>query len=632
MSTHPTWAQRQQELLPRLSILEQAALAAVEGRLDSSGLEGARREAHRLAGSLGVLNLPAASRQCRELEQVLQPGVDAHQVSQLVWKLVQAVERGPDHDATGLAERLVIYVGPAPPQTPGLRLVAIRELDELRRLLLEGAPELALLESDFPSDDDLAATVCRHLRAEYPELPLLALFSPEQSLSRRVRAINCGVSLFLERGLDPASLVRELRGLLTAPTRAAGRILVIDDDPVQTRMLEEHLKKQHFSVAACCNPVDYERALEEQHPDLIILDLEMPGMHGLEICRRLRAHPRWRTLPILVCTAHREPEVIRSLFLAGADDYLLKPALGVELVARVRNRLQRAQSTAPLVSPESGVLTLPVAHIVMERGLALARRQGLPVTLVRLDLNPARLREYPGLLARVARHVLDSIRHEDVLTIVAEHALLAGLYGSTAVDAATRLRKLIGDWHKFIPEAPQPTVALVEFPTDGQSLESLLQRLGEVCEQAHLRGLVLHSPNLPQDAEILAETLDVVVVEDDEMLAQIEMHALRTRGYRCRWIADGDTAARELTGKPPRIRPRLVLMDVDLPGQTGLQVLHAMKAGGALRGGRTKVIVVTVRANEAEVLESLESGAIDHVVKPFSVSALMSRVALALRP
>ena len=638
MSTRQAWTRLQQELLPRVALLEKAALAAVEGHLGADQLGEARREAHRLAGSLGVLNLPAASRHSAELEQLLQPGVDPQRLSQLVWEIVRAVERGPDLVDPDLPELTVVYLGPQSqdvlPTTPGLRWVAVRDEDELRGLLLDTTPGVVVADSDFPSDDGFEVATCRHLRQLQPDLPILALFSPEQSLPERVRAIQAGADQFVERDVSPAELTREVVSLVEARQSRRPDILVVEDDAMQGRFIQLLLQKHGFTVTVCEDSRRYEEALLEQPPDLVIADLDMPGLHGLELCRRLRTHPRWRSLPVLICTAHQDPEVVQSIFLAGADDYVSKACLGVELVVRVRNRLvrtQAAQSAAP-VDPESGLLNLQVAHLMLERQLSLARRQGVPLTLARLDLSPAPLLADPHLLGRLSQDALRSFRREDVLARLGPAAILAGLYGSNAVDAATRLKRLLAGWPKLAGEEDQfATVALVEFPDDGSDHESLLKRLDEVTEEAHMQGLLLHSPNLPQDESMLAETLDVVVVEDDPMLAQIEMHSLRSRGYRCRWIADGDTAARELAGDPPRVRPRLVLLDVDLPGQSGLQVLHAMKACGALRGGRTKVIVVTVRANEAEVLESLETGADDHLVKPFTQSVLMSRVALALR-
>jgi len=126
-----------------------------------------------------------------------------------------------------------------------------------------------------------------------------------------------------------------------------------------------------------------------------------------------------------------------------------------------------------------------------------------------------------------------------------------------------------------------------------------------------------------------AEHVDVLVVEDDHTLARLLLHALDTRGYRSRWIEDGGEAAEQLTGSRPKLRARVVLMDVDLPGMDGHALLRTLARERVLE--RTRVIVLTVRSHEAEVVQALDEGAFDHVAKPFSVPILLQRVRRAMR-
>jgi DNA-binding response OmpR family regulator len=123
--------------------------------------------------------------------------------------------------------------------------------------------------------------------------------------------------------------------------------------------------------------------------------------------------------------------------------------------------------------------------------------------------------------------------------------------------------------------------------------------------------------------------VDVLVVEDDPAIARLLQHALETRGLRHEWIANGQKAAALLTGPAPELRARVVLLDVDLPGLDGLGVLRLLAAERMLE--RTRVIVLTVRSHEAEVVRALELGAFDHVAKPFSVPVLLQRIRRALR-
>lgn len=135
---------------------------------------------------------------------------------------------------------------------------------------------------------------------------------------------------------------------------------------------------------------------------------------------------------------------------------------------------------------------------------------------------------------------------------------------------------------------------------------------------------------MPTAGTVAAEyDVDVVVVEDDPLLAELLKHALTTRGYRFRHFTDGQAAAAELAGSSPHtLRSRLVLLDVDLPTLNGFGVLRQMAITDNLAA--TRVIMLTAHSSETEIVNALELGAFDHVAKPFSVPVLMQRVRRAL--
>jgi two-component system, OmpR family, response regulator len=170
------------------------------------------------------------------------------------------------------------------------------------------------------------------------------------------------------------------------------RILIIEDDVDIADMLGVHLREERFDIGHCARGDDGLRRLEQEPWDLLILDLMLPGVDGLEICRRARAMPRYT--PIVIISA-RATETHRIVGLElGADDYLAKPFSVLELVARVKALLRRVAALAKGAqgqadaSLRSGTLLIdPIARVA-----ALA---GAP-----LDLTP---REF-DLLHFFARH------------------------------------------------------------------------------------------------------------------------------------------------------------------------------------------------------------------------------------
>jgi phosphate regulon transcriptional regulator PhoB len=138
----------------------------------------------------------------------------------------------------------------------------------------------------------------------------------------------------------------------------ASRVLIVEDEPDIRDLLAFHLERDGFQVSKCRSGADALRQVRAAPPDLVLLDLMLPEIDGLEVCRRLRQDPGTASLPIVMLTAKGE-EVDRILGLElGADDYVVKPFSPKEVVARVRAVLRRAQAPAPAGPIAVGTLSI----------------------------------------------------------------------------------------------------------------------------------------------------------------------------------------------------------------------------------------------------------------------------------
>ena len=170
------------------------------------------------------------------------------------------------------------------------------------------------------------------------------------------------------------------------------RVLVVDDDPPLQRMLARTLAAEGFSVAVAADGgaalAEAERAL----PDVIVLDVAMPGMDGLAVCRRLRA--KGMTTPVLMLTARDAvPDRVRGL-QAGADDYLVKPFAVEELVARIRALTRRGGHTTARLRFADLVLDLETRTAVRGgRETALSGREAALLELLMRDPRSVLTRE-----------------------------------------------------------------------------------------------------------------------------------------------------------------------------------------------------------------------------------------------
>ena len=132
------------------------------------------------------------------------------------------------------------------------------------------------------------------------------------------------------------------------------KILVIEDDPATTRLVEYSLRHEGYQVITCSNGLEGIRKAHSEAPDLVILDVMLPGMDGFEICHRLRAEPDTAKLPILMFSAKAQEIDKDTGIKVGADDYLTKPSAPAEIVSRVEKLLAKKNSGIPTQEKVSG--------------------------------------------------------------------------------------------------------------------------------------------------------------------------------------------------------------------------------------------------------------------------------------
>jgi two-component system phosphate regulon response regulator PhoB len=172
---------------------------------------------------------------------------------------------------------------------------------------------------------------------------------------------------------------------------SAPRVLIVEDEAALALLIGYNLEAEGYVVESVARGDEVELRLAESAPDLLILDWMLPGVSGIEICRRLRARETTRTLPIIMVTARREEaERVRGLAI-GADDYVVKPFSVPELMARVRALLRRSR-------PERIAERLHAGDLDLDRVTRLVRRGDRVIHLGPTDF---RLLEY--LLERPGR-------------------------------------------------------------------------------------------------------------------------------------------------------------------------------------------------------------------------------------
>ena len=149
-------------------------------------------------------------------------------------------------------------------------------------------------------------------------------------------------------------------------------VLLVEDEPAQREVLIYNLEAEGFRVSSADNGEEALLLVDEEVPDIIVLDWMMPNLSGIEVCRRLKSRTDTRSIPIIMLTARsEEADKVRGLE-TGADDYVVKPYSVVELMARVRTQMRRVRPTSVGMMLEYEDITLDAeTHKVSRGGQAL---------------------------------------------------------------------------------------------------------------------------------------------------------------------------------------------------------------------------------------------------------------------
>jgi diguanylate cyclase (GGDEF)-like protein len=224
----------------------------------------------------------------------------------------------------------------------GLEIIRTTSSSAARESISRVCPDILLVDCSSGTLDNIS--LLQMFRTRCPSVPICIL--ADGDAVDRVAIEELGGHGFYRKSIPKNVLLQRIQESL--PTRQSrnlimgAKVLVVDDDRVMLAFLKGILEPWGFQVTLCNDPSECLSLIKSDRPDLLILDLEMPQVHGLVLCEQLRSHPETALLPILVLTAHKDLENIQKVYSAGADDFVSKPVITPELMTRIFNRLERA--------------------------------------------------------------------------------------------------------------------------------------------------------------------------------------------------------------------------------------------------------------------------------------------------
>ena len=518
------WEKHKSHYLNRIQVLEQAVSALQVGIFDETLQQQFYWEAHTLKGSLGSFGFENASKLAYQIEQVLQgktgaSKVRAERLSQLIRSLRDVLNQPPTRanvsisqpepmasvyqlliadDDAALAEQLK-----AEAANWGIRgriatnPLAVREAVDCAR------PDVVLLDLGFPTSVEEGFGILAELTAAQPPIPTLVI-TGQEDFTNRVKAAQLGAQCFLQKPIQPAQVMEAVTQVLEQGKGVEAKLLIVDDDPQMLDLLRTMLQPWGFQLTLLADPQQFWSVLEQTAPDVLVLDEKMPQLSGVDLCRVVRNAPDWQDLPVLFLSGCRDMETVQQVFAAGADDYIAKPIVEPELIARVLSRLERAQWQRRLAETDSLTGTSNRRKLVQElnRLLQLARRQQQSLCLMLLDLDYfKRINDTYGhaigdeVLTYLGQLLKQTFRSEDTVGRWGGEEFAIALYGATREQGAARLRAVLEQLHQhpFVVECDRVfqisfSAGVAAYPDDGTDLNTLYQAVDKALYQAKAAG------------------------------------------------------------------------------------------------------------------------------------------------
>lgn len=402
-------------------------------------------------------------------------------------------------------------------------------------------------------------------------------------------------------------------------------VLCIDDDPKIHLLLNEVFRRKGHSYSYGLTGEQGLSILEKENFDIVIIDLKLPDMQGLEICGRIRSNSDNSNLILVIVSAH----------LHDADKFRqFVSTLNVDLI------IQKPFNPSKLLE----MLSLFIIDTESNDDSDKISEPLLKLRKKYLDDVPEKLDE----LKKTIETILDS--KGDIEKVKELQAQAHKIHGNAGIFGLNEFSEIAGKWEYFIEEfikrnsVGKQNVGFNDFISSSEKYYDLLKRqfnfyvsvepteiekqplrelggnaCGISCSSAY--DLAIQQKETPERGKI-------ILVEDDPMVQRIVSYALKTRSYSFEIIGDGNEARKRILAFENCELPKLLVLDINLPGVDGFSLLKEFQAAGIL--DKMNTLVLSSHGREDDMIKAFSSGAVDYITKPFSIPVLMFRIEKAL--
>ncbi|MBK1886276.1 diguanylate cyclase [Marinobacter sp. DY40_1A1] len=272
----------------------------------------------------------------------------------------------------------------------GFRAAAFNSAKELTEACALHKPETILMDVNFGGAPNAGIATIEQLQERHDTpVPVIFMSDEDGTIETRLRASRCGGEEFFYPAVDPGQLIEKIETYTHGNTVEPYRVLVLDDSRAQAKFMETVLKKAGMTAHIITDPMEIIHALDTFSPEIIILDMYMPGCTGMEIARVIRQQDRFHSVPIIYLSGEEDVTKQLHAMSLGGDDFLTKPVDPKHLIATLHNRGRRARSLLALMIRDSltGLYNHTHTLYLLDQEIARARQKGQSLCFAMIDID-----------------------------------------------------------------------------------------------------------------------------------------------------------------------------------------------------------------------------------------------------
>jgi two-component system cell cycle response regulator len=413
-------------------------------------------------------------------------------------------------------------------------------------------------------------------------------------------------------------------------------LLIVDDDAAIRQLISEELFKRNYGVAAAKDAFEAKKILEHYRPDLIILDVVMPGTNGLDLLKELRADHRFDWTPVFFLSGNSNPTEIIDGIKTGADDYILKPFNVEDLIARIEAKIKRMGQLhqKAIRDPLTGVFSRGYFMERLDEEIERFPRGKTPFSVIMCDLDFfKKVNDEHGhqtgdfVLQQFASFLYNKFRRVDIIGRYGGEEFIILLPGTEAHSTYNAMERLHSEWGKkaliepFSNKNMQITFSagISEFDRDGKTAQEIIKAADNALylakETGRDRVLLAHQAN----SDLAPNPRKILIVDDSAVMRILLLNTLK-QDYQVYLAKDGADALFQMQG----IKPDLVITDLIMPVMSGLEFTKTIRKDP--QNKQLRIIALTSNTQKESVFEAIQAGVDDYIVKPFDMNEIVERI------